>query len=46
MPDEKLFFHAMRLFQDEPVWTPYNRGTPECDDSEYRRKYAKEVLKI
>jgi 1,2-dihydroxy-3-keto-5-methylthiopentene dioxygenase len=23
--DEKKWTHAMRLFTDEPKWTPYNR---------------------
>ena len=45
VPDEKLYFHAMRLFQEEPVWTPYNRGTPEADESEHRRTYANMYLK-
>ena len=42
-PDDKMFFHVMRLFQGEPVWTPYNRGTKEADESQVRSNYVKSV---
>ena len=29
---------AMRLFRDEPKWTPLNRGT-ETDVNEHRKQY-------
>lgn len=34
--DTKDNIHAMRLFKDEPRWTPFNRPV---DDHESRRKY-------
>lgn len=33
----------MRLFKDEPKWTPLNRG-PEVDVNEHRTGYVKEFL--
>lgn len=32
----------MRLFKDEPKWTPLNRG-PETDENQYRKEYLKTV---
>ncbi|KAF9505960.1 hypothetical protein BS47DRAFT_480163 [Hydnum rufescens UP504] len=33
---------ALRLFQDEPKWIPYNRS-PETDRNPFRQEYAKSV---
>lgn len=34
---------AMRLFKDEPKWTPLNRG-PETDANSYRQSYVQTTL--
>jgi len=36
---------AMRLFKEEPKWTPLNRG-PEVDVNPYRQEYVQHVLKV
>lgn len=41
--DDKRFFHVMRLFQGEPVWTPYNRSK-ESDDRSSRKQYIDQFL--
>jgi len=38
-PDEKDYIKAMRLFKDEPKWTPLKRG-PELDENKYRKAYV------
>lgn len=35
------YIKAMRLFKDEPMWTPLNRG-PQVDENPYRKEYVKE----
>jgi 1,2-dihydroxy-3-keto-5-methylthiopentene dioxygenase len=37
--DEKNFAHVMRLFQGDPVWTPWNRGE-EADSFPARAAYV------
>ncbi|TLS23328.1 uncharacterized protein PpBr36_06032 [Pyricularia pennisetigena] len=41
--DDSNYIHAMRLFKDEPKWTPLNRA-PELEDNEHRKKYVDEFL--
>lgn len=36
--DTKNYINAMRLFQDQPKWTPLNRG-PDVDVNPYRKAY-------
>ncbi|KAL4967329.1 acireductone dioxygenase (Ni2+-requiring) [Aspergillus stella-maris] len=36
--DNKNYIKAMRLFQEEPKWTPLNRG-PELDGNQHRKSY-------
>jgi 1,2-dihydroxy-3-keto-5-methylthiopentene dioxygenase len=43
-PDERDYTKAMRLFKDEPKWTPLNRG-PETDENPYRKEYVKSLEK-
>ncbi|RJE22272.1 hypothetical protein PHISCL_05410 [Aspergillus sclerotialis] len=42
--DEKNYVKAMRLFQDEPKWTPLNRD-PEVDGNPHRKTYLESVLR-
>ncbi|PTB75471.1 RmlC-like cupin [Trichoderma longibrachiatum ATCC 18648] len=41
--DESNYVHAMRLFKDEPKWTPLNRA-PELDSNTYRKEYVSQYL--
>ncbi|KAJ5896060.1 ARD/ARD family protein [Penicillium subrubescens] len=42
--DEQNYVKAMRLFQDEPKWTPLNR-VAELDVNPHRKNYVETVLK-
>ncbi|KFY17705.1 hypothetical protein V492_00451 [Pseudogymnoascus sp. VKM F-4246] len=42
--DESNFIVAMRLFKEEPKWTPLNRG-PDVDVNPYRQEYVQTTLK-
>ncbi|KAL0638445.1 1,2-dihydroxy-3-keto-5-methylthiopentene dioxygenase [Maublancomyces gigas] len=37
--DNKNYVKAMRLFKEEPKWTPLNRG-PEVDENNFRKSYV------
>ncbi|MCJ1327772.1 1,2-dihydroxy-3-keto-5-methylthiopentene dioxygenase [Thelotrema lepadinum] len=37
--DENNYIKAMRLFKDEPKWTPLNRGK-ETEENEFRKQYV------
>ncbi len=41
--DVTNYIHVMRLFQEEPKWTPIERP---CDDHESRKKYLDKYLNI
>ena len=35
---DRIRIHAMRLFREQPVWTPFNRP---CDEHESRKSYVR-----
>ena len=37
------YVHAMRLFKDEPKWTPLNR-CPQLDGNDIRKEYVGQFL--
>ncbi|KAK1962516.1 hypothetical protein LZ32DRAFT_611171 [Colletotrichum eremochloae] len=41
--DESNYIKAMRLFKDEPKWTPLNRTT-DLDVNPHRKEYVREYL--
>jgi len=41
LTDSWQYTKAMRLFKDDPKWTPLNRG-PDTDENGYRKEYLKE----
>ncbi|KAK3906339.1 Acireductone dioxygenase [Staphylotrichum tortipilum] len=41
--DETNFIQAMRLFKDEPKWTPLNRSE-DLDTNQHRKEYVSEFL--
>lgn len=44
--DENNYIHAMRLFQDEPVWTAHNKSVPANYTRPARSQYAKDEARI
>jgi len=42
--DENRFFHVLRLFVGEPVWTPYNRCESATDSRDSRKRYVESYL--
>ena len=43
MADSVQYIQAMRLFKEEPKWTPLNRSE-ELDANQYRREYVSQFL--
>ncbi|MCJ1483968.1 1,2-dihydroxy-3-keto-5-methylthiopentene dioxygenase [Schaereria dolodes] len=38
--DENNYIKAMRLFKEEPKWTPLNRDRNDLDENPYRKEYV------
>ncbi|KAK4198167.1 Acireductone dioxygenase ARD family [Triangularia verruculosa] len=43
--DDDNYIKALRLFKDEPKWTPLNR-TEGLDENGYRKEYVQQFLKV
>mmetsp|Transcript_19368 Transcript_19368/g.49238 ORF Transcript_19368/g.49238 Transcript_19368/m.49238 type:complete len:166 (+) Transcript_19368:39-536(+) len=43
LPDDKMFFHVIRLFVGEPIWTPYNRADASTEERPARRTYMSNI---
>jgi 1,2-dihydroxy-3-keto-5-methylthiopentene dioxygenase len=41
--DKTQYVHAMRLFKDEPKWTPLNRSE-DLDSNPHRKQYVSQFL--
>jgi 1,2-dihydroxy-3-keto-5-methylthiopentene dioxygenase len=40
-PDEEMFFHVLRFFVGDPVWTAFNRGDAATNERPARQAYLK-----
>ncbi|KAJ3281037.1 1,2-dihydroxy-3-keto-5-methylthiopentene dioxygenase [Borealophlyctis nickersoniae] len=43
--DTKNYLKAMRLFKEDPKWTPLNRSDPATDSNSYRTDYVQHFAK-
>lgn len=46
VPDIGNYIHVMRLFQEEPKWTPINRHEEDTDNHLSRTKYLKKLEQL
>jgi len=44
--DDKGQIKAMRLFKDDPKWTPINRSLPGTDDAPARKSYLQAIAEV